>query len=291
MAKKHGNWQFLCNFVGMKQKHFYMNTKEEIKKDIKGTDEMFISEDTLNSFKLRILDTVGDYKLLSKLVEDNLPFWNKPIEMCQRIEQNPLSIDTVIKEAMTDGKRFYQSPINTENAYHYNAILCRIYILLYYRHHDKKDEELYQSVYLRLKEYMGIYSSKYLDSINQKIDDILTFEKLAAARTPAENGKPGKGLTAPQARLFCEALLHELGCSDYQIGDDIVPLASSLFGHTNNTMDRAHTYDQNDRNVVAKLFEKKVPEFSEKLKNFGKTVANPELVEKSKKAGTGKEKE
>lgn len=279
---------------------------------VKEASNQYIKEYTLNSFKLRILDKIN---ALSYKVDTNVPLWEGPIKMCQRIEQNPLSLDTVVQEAKKYNTYFYQS--GSENPVRYHAVLCRVYILLYYRHHGKEDEEKYHKFIIpTLKDHMGVYASKYLNTINQQIDDILEMERLAASWSTSDGGKSRKPLTAPQARLFCEVLLEELNRAEelmpavlnndvdsndatpnkakkkkITLKDNIAPLASKLFGHTPETIMRAHSYEKADREYIAGLFKEYAPEFSKLIMSFGKTDPPQQYLEMSKKAGTQKKKE
>ncbi len=248
------------------------------------TEKMFISEDVLNFLKINVLEKIN---CLSLKVDPNVPLWSNAIRMCQRIEQNQLSLASVIFEARKDNKYFYSSA--TENPAHFHAELCRTYILLYYRHHEKDDEKLYQeAVFPLLRENMGVYASKYLEKINSGIDNFLSTEKLVTGPTKEE--EKAHPLNPAKAHLFCKALLEYLGCKDIKYKTDVVPLANCLFGWSLKTMERSHSFDQDDRDVVAALFEIHAPEFASFISTFEKKTPKEEHIEKSLKAGTKNKK-
>lgn len=135
-------------------------------------DSSPFSETILNVFKERICRSIN---YLSKTY--SAPLWDKPLKMYEQIEKYQLEVDSVIIEAKKNDS-FFNGP-NTPRLYH--ALLCRVYILTYYKH---RDNPLYQDiVFPRLRENMGIYSSQHLKTINEKIDVILEQEeKIKKAR-------------------------------------------------------------------------------------------------------------
>ena len=128
-----------------------------------------ISQTKLNVLLERVCSQII---YLSTRIDSETPLWDGPIKMCQQIENDPFAVDTAVLEAKKYNRLF--NGINTPRLYH--AILCRVYIILYYLHHD---DQLYQEiVFPRLKENMGIYNDKHLKTINEQIDKILAQEKL-----------------------------------------------------------------------------------------------------------------
>lgn len=111
-------------------------------------------------------------RYLSTSINASTPLWDEPLKMCEQIENNLFAVDSVIVKAKSIRGEF-----NGTNApYIYQAILSRVYILLYYTH---RDEELYQEiVFPRLRENMGIFNTVHLKSINEQIDKIISQEKL-----------------------------------------------------------------------------------------------------------------
>ena len=104
-------------------------------------------------------------------VDSATPLWDGPIKMCQQIEADVFAVDSAVKEA-----RKLKGKFNDNTTHLYQAVLCRVYIILYYLHND---DTLYKEiVFPRLRENMGLYNNKYLNSINEKIDKILDQEKL-----------------------------------------------------------------------------------------------------------------
>lgn len=108
---------------------------------------------------------------LATQVDSATPLWDGPFKMCQQIEADVFAVDSVVKEA-----RKLKGKFNDNTTHLYQAVLCRVYIILYYLHND---DTLYKEiVFPRLRENMGLYNNKYLNSINEKIDKILEQEKL-----------------------------------------------------------------------------------------------------------------
>ena len=109
---------------------------------------------------------------LSTTITNSTSLWDGPIDMCQQIEADQMAVDSVIVEAKK--RNSYFNGFNTPRLYH--AILCRVYMLLYYKH---RDDKLYQSiVFPRLMANMGVYSDVHIKTVNAKIDEILEQEKL-----------------------------------------------------------------------------------------------------------------
>ena len=129
----------------------------------------FITQIKLNVLQDRVCRPIN---YLTTKINSATPLWDDPIKMCQQIEIDQFAVDSVILNARQHNSQF--NGINTPRIYH--AILCRVYILLYYRFHDN---ELYQRiVFPKLKENMGIYNDIHLKTINEEIDKILALEEL-----------------------------------------------------------------------------------------------------------------
>lgn len=129
----------------------------------------FISQTKLNVIQDRVCRPIN---YLSSKTSYFTSLWDDPIKKCQQIENDLFSVDTVIIDSRKYNEFF--NGVNSPRIYH--AILCRVYILLYYRH---RDDKLYQEiVFPRLKENMGIYNDTHLKTINEKIDQILVQEEL-----------------------------------------------------------------------------------------------------------------
>lgn len=146
-------------------------------------DSSSFSETILNVFKERICTPIP---YLSKTY-NNASLWDKPLKMYEQIEKNQLAVESVIIEAKKHDSFF--NGINTPKLYH--ALLCRVYILVYYKH---RDDPLYKEIVLpRLRDNMGIYNSQHLKTINEKIDEILRQEELikkALQKKKTNNNKP-----------------------------------------------------------------------------------------------------
>lgn len=137
-----------------------------------------ISQTKLNVMYERICSQI-DY--LTTRTDSASPLWDGPIKMCQQIEADPFAVDSVALEAKKHNSYFNGS--STPRVYH--AILCRVYIILYYRH---RGEELYKEiVFPRLLENMGLYKAKYLNSINEQIDKILAQEEMVKKMQEEKN--------------------------------------------------------------------------------------------------------
>ena len=108
------------------------------------------SETILNAFKERICNSIN----YLSVTFNSAPLWDKPLRMCGQIEKDQLAVESVIIEAKHNSSFF--SGQNTPRLYH--ALLCRVYILVYYKH---RDDPLYQEiVFPRLRDNMGFYSSQ-----------------------------------------------------------------------------------------------------------------------------------
>lgn len=95
--------------------------------------------------------------------------------LCARIENAPLELYSVITEAKKDKGM----PIRGVAVYNYQTLLTRVYILMYYLHHD--DEGIYSKfVFPELLRNMGIYGKgDYVrERINKEVGLILAQEKM-----------------------------------------------------------------------------------------------------------------
>lgn len=128
-----------------------------------------ISQTKLNMLQERVCRPIN---YLTTRITSDTPLWDGPVSMCQQIENDDyFAVDSVALEAKKSNGLF-----SGTNIRYYHAILCRVYIILYYRH---RDDKLYQEiVFPRLKVNMGIYSKDHLKFINEQIDNILKQEEL-----------------------------------------------------------------------------------------------------------------
>lgn len=100
--------------------------------------------------------------------------WEGIIERCQKIEDEPRAVNSVIAEAKKLNKTMASSP----QIYLYHYILTRVYILLYYRH---KDDQVYKAiVFPELKRYMGVFAEeKQIEEIiHAETNKIIELDKL-----------------------------------------------------------------------------------------------------------------
>ena len=153
-----------------------------------------ISQTKLNMLYERVCRR---FNYLTTKITSATPLWDGPIDMCRQIEDDYFAVENVIMEAKKSNNYFNGS--NTPRLY--NAILCRVYILLYYRH---RDDKLYQEiVFPRLRENMGIYHSNHQKEIDSQIDQILTQEEMV------ENAKKQQAVTS-SAMLLSSSVSSDL---------------------------------------------------------------------------------
>lgn len=127
-----------------------------------------ISQTKLDMLQERVCRPIN---YLTSQVNSATPLWDDPIKMCQKIEADKFAVDSVILESRKLKGRF-----NDNTTYLYQSVLCRVYIILYYRH---SDDTLYKEiVFPRLRESMGVYNTQHLNKINEQINKILEQEKL-----------------------------------------------------------------------------------------------------------------
>ena len=145
-----------------------------------------ISQTKLNVLQERVCSPIN---YLCTKIDSATPLWDGPIKMCQEIEDDKFAVDTIVMEAKKHNNAF--NGVNTPRLY--QAILCRVYIILYYLHHD---DQLYQEiVFPRLKKNMGVYNDVHLKNINEQIDKILAQEELMK-KVLTEKKKESKPLFA-----------------------------------------------------------------------------------------------
>lgn len=157
-----------------------------IQKLKKMSNTPIISQTKLDMLLERVCRPI-DY--LSIMINSATPLWDGPIMMCQQIESDQFAVDSVALEA----KRYNSLFNGASKTRHYHAILCRVYIILYYLH---RDEILYKEiVFPRLLENMGLYKSNHLNRINEQIDKIRAQEELME-KVRAEKKKEVKPLFA-----------------------------------------------------------------------------------------------
>ena len=150
--------------------------------------EVFLTKDILGNLSLRVAKTLPCLKSLN-----DSTIWDKPIELCKRIEENVREIDNVILEVRKENG-YYQN--NSGNPLIFQVLLARVYILLYYRH---TDEELYKAmVFPVLQENMGIYSEKLLNDIQSKVKKVQEIDNLIE-----ESRQEKKKICNPKYSLIC----------------------------------------------------------------------------------------
>jgi len=129
--------------------------------------EIFLAPDVLGNLCLRVAKTLP---FLDKM--DSERMWEKPIELCKKVESNVREVDNAILEAR---KNQWYYDYNSSNPYVYQVTITLVYILLYYRHHD---DELYKAlVFPELKDNMGIYGEKEFE-IQTKVCRVFEMERL-----------------------------------------------------------------------------------------------------------------
>lgn len=100
--------------------------------------------------------------------------WEGIIERCQKIEDEPRAVDSVIAEA----RKLTKGIITTPQIRLYHFILTRVYIILYYRH---RDDQVYKAiVFPELKRYMGFYAEEkqLAEIIHVETNKIIELDKL-----------------------------------------------------------------------------------------------------------------
>ena len=129
------------------------------------------------------------FDYLSTQINSATPLWDEPIKMCEKIESDPFEVYNILLEA-----RKHNGLINGINTpRQYQTILCRVYILLYYR--GRNNPRYQEIVFPRLKENMGVYGRTLFDSINERIDNILKQEEMLK-KLSEEEKKPVKPVFA-----------------------------------------------------------------------------------------------
>jgi hypothetical protein len=144
--------------------------------------EEFLTKDILGNLSLRVAKKLPCLRSLN-----DSTIWDKPIELCKRIEENVREIDNVILEVRRDNG-YYQN--NSGNPLIFQVMLARVYILLYYRH---EDDELYKAmVFPVLQENMGIYSEKLLNDIQSRVKKVQEIDRLIeqSRQEKKQNSKP-----------------------------------------------------------------------------------------------------
>ena len=144
----------------------------------------FISQTKLDTLLEQVCRPI-DY--LTQPTRPGVSVWYEPIRMCQQIEKDTFLVYGLVKEARKNNAFFCGA--NSPRLYH--AVLCRVYILLYYRHRNDKE---YQSiVYPRLKGNMGVYGNNLFNNIKASIDKVFELEEIARKAEAAkkrENANP-----------------------------------------------------------------------------------------------------
>lgn len=166
------------------------------------TTPIFISETKLNVLLERVCKPID---FLSTPITSATPLWEGPIKMCQQIESDLFMVDSVVLEA----KRFQDHFRDNRTPQYFHAILCRVYILLYYRHN--KDKYYLDYVYPTLKDNMGAYSER-TNVINANIDKILMQEKAINEYKKAEEELKKEQKNKPK---YCLITLQSGEADDY----------------------------------------------------------------------------
>ena len=183
--KTENKWRKKVEVVDIPKKSCIFVGKRTVKYNIMNNSPI-ISQTKLNVLQERVCSPIN---YLCNKIDSATPLWDGPIKMCQQIEDDQFAVDTVVMEAKKHNGAF--NGVNTPRFYH--AILCRVYIILYYLH---PDDQLYQEiVFPRLKKNMGVYNDVHLNSINEQIDKILAQEKLLK-KVQAEKKKDVKPVFA-----------------------------------------------------------------------------------------------
>jgi len=227
----------LCIFVGMKPMLSVMDNKE-----------VFLTKDILGNLCLRVAKTLPCLKSLN-----DSTIWDKPIELCKRIEDNVREVDNMILEVRKDNGYFQN---NSRNPLTFQVMLARVYILLYYRH---ADDELYKAmVFPVLQENMGIYSEKLLGDIQSMVKKVQEIDRLIAQ---SQQGK--KQNSKPKYALIC---LSNGEADEYFSEFSNENLFRELSGYLENV--RNHFFPSFDvssiwltaKDVVSKLWQERAPE-------------------------------
>ena len=141
-----------------------------------------------------------------------------------------------------------------------------VYYVLYTERKIRKNllEALNEYIHLKVQKNDLFFYEKFLDAVFRSEVNEVVSEDLE---------KKTKGLSAPQAALFCEALL-QYHKRELQNKKEIIgPLGSQLFGYAESTMERNTTeYGKEDKKAVANIFKNIDPEFSDFINGFGKKV-------------------
>ena len=186
-------------------------------------------------FKKHTLDALADHvglrlDYISHLfTADNL--FQGMESVCRRIEHEPLELYSIIAEAKKDREKVSGS----QRTYNYHIYLTRLYILLYYLHHD--DEGIYKTfVFPELIHNMGFYSEgNYLQKrINREIDIIVNQEKTIeeAMKKQEQRAEKGKSSVRIQDRDGSWVSAEEFMKKHFTATDIRLPDMKSLLGIT-----------------------------------------------------------
>ena len=144
-------------------------------------NEEFLNKPVLDALYQHVIKNI-DY--LSYHNSNQIPFWNSTIEMCRRIEKELMAVNSVIKE-VTSNTNFYNGSIRYSH-----ITLSKVYILLYFRHHDEKVFQ--DGVFNLLIPVMGIYGKTHLNNINSKIDFVISLTKIYSSYEEEQRQKRQK---------------------------------------------------------------------------------------------------
>ena len=208
-----------------------------------------ISQTKLNVLQERVCSPIN---YLCTKIDSATPLWDGPIKMCQEIEDDKFAVDTIVMEAKKHNNAF--NGVNTPRLY--QAILCRVYIILYYLHHD---DQLYQEiVFPRLKKNMGVYNDVHLKNINEQIDKILAQEELMK-KVLTEKKKESKPLFAYVSHTGNELDYLFMEYSEEKLFRDITEIIKGLTNKYGTRQDEVNVW-YNAKKVVHTLRDIKRPE-------------------------------
>ena len=224
-------------------------------------NNIYLSSEKLDTLTNRVTKRI-DY--LNQMSRDNM--WFKPIEYCKQIEQSVMAVDTVVLEVLKEQGHFRNTPSHPLN---YQMMLARVYILLYYRHGN---DALYTTiVYPAIKERMGVFLDKHLNTINGKIGEIRKMEELINKAT-----QEGEKEKKPKFRLIeinkgkSDELFDKY--NEERLFRCLVPVLEFLGRRNQILLDVAEIwYNAND--IVRKLWQVNYPE------NYIKRILNNQDIQ------------
>ena len=151
----------------------------------------------LNQLADRVAMKVDYINLLYKA--DNV--WDRTIDQCLKIEDNPRNVSTVT----IDAKKESGIAINGTNIRWYHIKLTLIYIILYYKH--SQNVPYWKPVFNQLIKNMGVYADDKIlkTKIQQEIDNIKEEDKLLEQEAlKSKNGSAASIPSIPSAKDMAE---------------------------------------------------------------------------------------